>query len=200
MHDPVARRDHVHVLEGLGGPVDEVEAVGVAALLDLAVAVEGGRVGTVVLHRQRVVDDQLHRHHRVHLRRIAALLGDRVTQPGQVDQRGLAQDVVADHAGGEPREVQVAAALHQLAQVGVDPLRLGAADDVLGVHPRRVGQAVPGARLQAVHRLAGIEVVELGAGERLAVLGIHGGPGVARGSRAGGGHRAGQPVILPVAP
>jgi hypothetical protein len=34
VHDAVARRDHVHVLEGLLGPVDEVEAVFVAAIFD----------------------------------------------------------------------------------------------------------------------------------------------------------------------
>jgi hypothetical protein len=61
-----------------------------------------------------VVDDQLHRHHRVHLGRVAALLGNGVTQAGQVHQRGLAEDVVADHARREPREVALALAFDEL--------------------------------------------------------------------------------------
>jgi hypothetical protein len=47
------------------------------------------------------------------------LLGDGVAQAGEVDQRGLAEDVVADHAGREPREVEVALALDQLLQESV---------------------------------------------------------------------------------
>jgi hypothetical protein len=46
--------------------------------------------------------------------RVAALVGDGVAQAGQVHQRGLAEDVVAHHAGREPREVEVALALDQL--------------------------------------------------------------------------------------
>jgi hypothetical protein len=73
VHDAVARRDHVDVLERLLGPVDEVEAVFVATVFDGAVLLERLRVEATALHRQRVVDDQLHRHHRVDLRRVAAL-------------------------------------------------------------------------------------------------------------------------------
>ena len=107
VQDAVARRDHVDILEGLLGPVDEVEAVFVAAVLDRAVLVERVGVEAAALHRQRMVDHQLRRHHRVDLRRVAALQRDGVAQAGEVDQRGLAQDVVADHARREPRKVQV---------------------------------------------------------------------------------------------
>ena len=116
VHDAVARRDHVDVLERLLGPVDEVEAVFVATVFDRAVLRERVLVETAVLHGQRVVDDQLHRHDRIDLGRIAALLGDRVAQAGEVHQRGLAEDVVADHARREPREIQVALAFDQLLQ------------------------------------------------------------------------------------
>src|SRR5690606_35264521 len=94
VHDPVAVRDHLHVAEGVPGPLDEVEAVGVAAVLDRAVLLERLRVVAAALYRQRVVDDQLHRDDRIDLRRVAALVGDRVAQAGQVHQRGLAKDVV----------------------------------------------------------------------------------------------------------
>jgi hypothetical protein len=46
VHDAVARRDHVDVLERLLGPVDEVEAVFVAAVFDGAVLLERLRIET----------------------------------------------------------------------------------------------------------------------------------------------------------
>ncbi|MNM79463.1 hypothetical protein D3C81_913920 [compost metagenome] len=116
MHDAVARRNHIDVLEGQLGPVDEVEAVFVAAVFDGAVLGERIRIKTTAFNGQRVIDDQLHRHHGIDLRRITALLGDGVTQTGQIHQCGLAKDVVADHACGEPGEIQVALAFDQLLE------------------------------------------------------------------------------------
>ena len=175
MHDPVARRDHLDVLEGALRPLDEVEAVLVAPILDRAVLRERVRVEAAALHRQRMVDDQLHRHHRVDLRRIAALLGDRVAQAGQVDQRGLAEDVVADHARREPREVEVAPALDQLrAGIASSIAGIAAAHQVLGMHARGVGQRrsqAPGAIV--LDGGAGVEVVERGAGQVFAVSSVH---------------------------
>jgi hypothetical protein len=55
VHDAVAGRDHVDILEGLLGPVDEVEAVFVAAIFDGAVLLEGLRIEAAAFHRQRVV-------------------------------------------------------------------------------------------------------------------------------------------------
>lgn len=77
-----------------------------------------------------MVDDQLHRHHRIDLGRIAALIGDGVAQAGQVHQRGLAQDVVADHARREPGEVAFALAAGDLLQAFVQQRRLAAAHQV----------------------------------------------------------------------
>ena len=195
VHDPVARRDHLHVAERVPGPFDEVEAVGIAAVLDGAVL--GERIGIVAaaFHRQRVVDDQLHRHHRIDLGRVAALLGDGVAQAGQVDQRGLAEDVVADHAHREPGEIQVASALDELQQVVVQPGRIGAAHQVLGVHARGIGKRGPGAGAERFDRFAGVEPVQGRAGrgwagEGFAVSGVHGGgAGSWAGSRSarGGG-------------
>ncbi|MDP1007873.1 hypothetical protein Q6240_32495, partial [Klebsiella pneumoniae] len=74
-------------------------------------------VETTGFDGQGVVDDQLGRHHRVNLCRVATLLGDGVAQAGQVYQRRLAQDVVADHPHWEPGEVQVTLALDELAQI-----------------------------------------------------------------------------------
>ncbi len=116
VHDPVPGGDHVNVLECGLGPLDEVEAVLVAAVLDGAVLLEGVRVETGGFHGQGVVDDQLGRHHRVDLGRVPALLGDGITQAGQVHQRGLPEDVMADHTRRVPGEIQVALAVDQLLQ------------------------------------------------------------------------------------
>ncbi len=64
---------------------------------------------------------------------------------GQVDQRGLAKDVVADHARREPREIQVALALDQLLQRGGQRRRIAATHQVLGMHARGVRQLGVGA-------------------------------------------------------
>ncbi|MCY1543010.1 hypothetical protein D9M68_787970 [compost metagenome] len=93
-----------------------METVFVAAVFDGAVLGEGIGIEAAALHRQRVIDDQLHRHYRVDLGGVAALVGNGVAQAGQVHQRGLAQDVMAHHARGEPREIEVALAPDQLLQ------------------------------------------------------------------------------------
>ena len=173
MHDPVPRRDHLHVGEGALGPLDEVEAVFVAAVFDLAVLREGIGVEAAALHGQRMVDDELHGHHGVHLRRVAAFGRDRIAQAGQIDQRGLAQDVVAHHAHRIPRKVAVAPPLDELHQAFVEDGGLAFAHQVFGMHARRVGQRVPGAGAQRVDGGAGVDVVECGAGERCSVSWIH---------------------------
>src|SRR5690554_6856300 len=76
VHDAVTGGDHVDVLERGLGPFDEVETVLVAAILDGAVLLEGIRLEPGMLDRQRVVDDQLGRHHGVDLGRVTALLRD----------------------------------------------------------------------------------------------------------------------------
>ena len=134
---------------------------------------ESLRVETTTLDGQGVVDDQLHRHHRVDLGRVAAFVGNGVTQAGEVDQRGLAENVVAHHAGREPREVEVALALDQLAQRGIERSRIAAAHQVLGEHAGRVWQAVVGAGLDRLDRRAGIKVVQVGAWQVLAVCSVH---------------------------
>ncbi len=173
VHDAVARGHHLDVAEGLLGPVDEVEAVFVAAVFHRAVL--GERVGIVaaVFHRQRVVDDQLHRHHRVDLGGVAALVGDGVAQAGQVDQRGLAEDVMTDHARRIPRKVQVAAAFDQLLERVGQQHRIAAAHQILRVHARGIGQAVVGAGGDGVHGGARVEIVQAGALQGLAIGFVH---------------------------
>jgi len=115
------------------------------------------------------VHDQLHRHHRIHLGRIAAAVGDRVAQAGQVHQRGLAEDVVAHHACGKPREIPLPLALDKLLQRLGEDRRVAAAHQVLGQHARGVGQRVVGTGLDRIHGGARIEVVQRRTGKRLAM-------------------------------
>ncbi len=93
-----------------------MEPVFIAAVLDGAVLLERGLVEAGEFHRQRVIHDQLGRHYRIDLRRVTAGIGDGIAQAGQIDQGGLAENVMAHHAGREPREIQVLAALDQLPQ------------------------------------------------------------------------------------
>ncbi len=174
MHDPVARRNHVDVLERLLGPVDEVEPVFIAAVLDGAVLLERCLVEAGIFHCQRVIDDQLGRHHWIDLRRITAGIGDGIAQAGQIHQGGLAENVMADHACREPREIQILATLDQLAQRGLQRGRVAAAHQVFGQHARGVRQRGIGTGLDGIHGGTGIEIVQRGAGEILAVLSIHG--------------------------
>ena len=140
MHDPVARRDHIDVLECSLGPVDEMEPVFVSAIFDRAVFGKGIRVEAAALDGQRMIDDQLNRHHWIHLGRIAALICDRITQSGQIDQRSLAQDVVTDDPRRKPREVEIALALDELRKRGGEAGRIAFANEVFSQHTRGVGQ------------------------------------------------------------
>ena len=108
------------------------------------------------------------------MRRIAALGGDRVAQAGEVDERGLAENVVAHHARRKPREIEVALALDDLPERSGQRGRVAAAHEVLGQHARGVRQRVVGAGLDRVDRGARVEEIELGAGQGFAVCSVHG--------------------------
>ncbi|MNN47356.1 hypothetical protein D3C81_1617730 [compost metagenome] len=121
-----------------------------------------------------MVDDQLHRHHRVDLGRVTATVGDGVAQAGEVDQRGLAKDVVAHHAGREPGEVEVALALDQLAQRGIEAGRIAAAHQVFRQYAGGIRKTVIGAGLDRIDRRAGVEIIQASARQVLAKFTIHG--------------------------
>ncbi|MNE61599.1 hypothetical protein D3C80_1568260 [compost metagenome] len=150
-----------------------MEAILVAAILDDAVFLERLRVKAAALHGEGMVDDELHRHHRVDLGGISPLLGDGVAKARQVHQGGLTQDVVTHHARREPGEVAIALVVHYLAEVLAEDGRLAFANQVLGVDAGGVGKPVPGAGDDGVDRLPGVEVVQRRAGQGLAVLSVY---------------------------
>ena len=114
MHDAVTRRDHVHVFKRLFGPVNKVEAVFVTTIFNRTVFFKCLRIKATAFNSQRVIHDQLHRHDRIHFRRITTLLCNRITQTSEIDQRSLSENIVADHAGRKPGKVQIALAFNQL--------------------------------------------------------------------------------------
>ncbi len=164
VQDAIAWWDHVDVLERLLGPVDEIEAIFITTVFDRAILVERVGVEAAAFDGQRMVHHQLGRHDRVDQRRIAALGGNRVTQAGQVDQGGLAQDVVTHDARREPRKVQLALAFDKLAQRCVQRGRVAAAHQVFGQHTRGIRQLGVSAGRDGVNRGLCVEIIELGAG------------------------------------
>ena len=126
-----------------------------------------------VLHRQRMIHDQLGRHHRIDLRRIPAPGGNGVAQPGKVDQGRLAEDIVANDARRLPGEVKIPFTFDDLGQRVAQHFWRAAAHQVLGEYPRAVGQSVVGTRLNIVHCLTHIEVIQRRAWQGFAVIRIH---------------------------
>ena len=85
---------------------------------------------------------------------------------------------MAHHTHRKPREIDLALALDELAQVLVQLRRVGTAHQVFGVHAGGVRQAIPGAGLQGVNGLARIKVLQGRAGKGFAVGNVH--VGIAR--------------------
>ena len=148
------------VVEGALGPFDEVEAIVIATILDRTVFRECVFLEAGEFDGERVVDDQLHWHHRIHFGRITTHLRDRIAQTGEIDQRGLSENVVTDDARWEPRKIKVVPSRDQLCEIGVQLRRIGAAHQILGMHARRVRQLVPCPGREILHCCAGIEVVQ----------------------------------------
>ncbi len=169
MHDAVARGDDIDILERFLGPVDEIEPVGIAPILDRAILVERLAVEPGMFHGQAVIDDQLGRHDRIDLGRVAALIGDRIAQASQVDKSGQAQNIVTDDARGIPGKVAIAAPVGNLDQRVVKRCWIAAANQLFCQHARHIGQRVVNAGTQRLDRGARVEMIEIGAGQRLAV-------------------------------
>src|SRR5690606_41704371 len=108
-----------------------------------------------------MVDDQLGGHNGVDQGRVPTLGGNGITQAGEVDERGLAQNVVTDHARGKPGEIAVAPAFYQLQKRFAQYGRITASHEVFGVHARCVRQGVVSAGLDFLDSRTGVEVVEI---------------------------------------
>ena len=121
-----------------------------------------------------MIDDQLNRHHRIDQGGVASLIGDRITQSGQIDQCGLAQDVVTDNPRRKPRKVEIALAFDELRKRRGEGGRIALSNEIFGQHTRGVGQSVVGAGADGFNGCACVEILEAGAGQGGAVWGRHG--------------------------
>ena len=83
-----------------------------------------------------MVDDEVGRHQRVDLRRIAAQVGHRVAHRGEVDDRGHAGEVLEDDPGRHERHLRLAVATgsppgQELDVRRCDQVAAGMPEDVL---------------------------------------------------------------------
>ena len=173
VHDPVARRDDVHILERLLGPLDEVKAIFVAAILHRAVLLERLPIEAAKFDGQAMVYDELGWNNGVHLGWIAAFIGYGVAQAREIDECRLPQNVMTNDARRIPREIERALALGNLPQRFGQQRRIAAPDELLGKNPRHIGELVVSTRSDGIDRCARIEIGEVGAGKRLAKSIIH---------------------------
>ena len=127
MADAGSRRHHLEIVERVAAPLEELVALAVALIFELDVLFERLGIAELVDH-DAVVDDQVDRHQRIDLLRVAAELRHRVAHRGEVDHRRNAGEVLHQHprraildlAGDPPLLLPVD---HRLEVVAGDRLR-----------------------------------------------------------------------------
>ena len=172
MADAGAGRHDGEVVERRLAPFQEPVALGVAPVFDLDVLGEGLRRAELV-DDDRVVDDEVDRHERVDLARVAAEVLHRVAHGGKVDDGRHAGEVLHQHARRAEGDLLLGLAL--VVDPGRDRLDVGLGDgaavlvaqQVLEQHlhgerqPRDVRQAV---LLGVEERVHGVGLVPDGEG------------------------------------
>ena len=98
MADAGAGRHDAEIAEGLLAPFQELVALLVALVFELDIAGEGQRRAELV-DDDGMVDDEVDRHQRIDLLRIAAERGHGVAHRGEVDHRRNAGEILHQHAG-----------------------------------------------------------------------------------------------------
>ena len=172
VHNAVARRNHVHIFKCGFCPVDEVETVFVASVFDFAVFAEGIRIVTAAFNGQRVVNDKLGLHHRIHFGRIAAFFCNCIAQACQIHQRCLTQNIMTHHACRIPREVDFLFSLNQLAQPALQRRQVDfvcTVDQVLSQDTACVRQLVVRAWFDVFTRLTRVIIFQIRTGQSFAV-------------------------------
>ena len=115
VHDAVPGRYHIHITECRFAPLNKVETIFIAPRLNDLVVRHGIGVRAIMLHRQGVIDDQLGGHYRVDFSRVTALPGNGITQPGQVNQRRLAENIMTNDSGWIPGKILFTTTFNYLA-------------------------------------------------------------------------------------
>jgi hypothetical protein len=119
VNDARLRWDHLEVAEGVLAPTEEFVALAVSFVFELGVGRERPGV-TVVVHLDRVVDDQLTRDERIDLVRVAPQIGHRVAHRGQVNDGRHPGKVLEEHAGRAEPDLDVRLGLRVPLAQGLD--------------------------------------------------------------------------------
>ncbi len=145
MADAGAGRHDAEIIEGAGAPAQELVALLVARIFHLDIRSERHAVAEGV-HHHRMVDDQIDRHQRVDLGRIAAHGLHCVAHRGQIDHGRNAGKVLHQHARRAEGDLALGFMFgepggHGLDVGGLDRLAVLEAQQVLQQHLQREGQA-----------------------------------------------------------
>ena len=158
--DARVRRHGLEALERGLAPAQERVALPVA--LELLLGVDAERLGGAErVDLDRVVDHELDRHERVDRGRVAAHVGHRVAQRGEVDDARHAGEVLQDHPRGRERDLLGRLGLGVPGRERLDVLAADAdavlvAQQVLEQHLQREGQP-----RHVVGRLQRFEAIDL---------------------------------------
>ena len=145
MADAGAGRHDAEIAERLLAPFQELVALFVALVFELDIAGERQRRAEFV-DDDRMVDDQVDRHQRIDLLRIAAERGHGVAHRGQVDHGRHAGEVLHQHAGRAIGDLDAGRALvgqpagDRLDALLGDRAAVLVAQQVLEQHLHRIGQ------------------------------------------------------------
>ena len=143
--DAGAGRHDAEIAERLLAPFQEFVALLVALVFELDIAGEGHRRAELV-DDDRMVDDQIDRHQRVDLLRIAAERRHGVAHRGEVDHRRNAGEILHQHAGRAIGDLDAGRALvgqpagDRLDALLGDRAAVLVAQQVLEQHLHRIGQ------------------------------------------------------------
>ncbi len=114
MADAGAWRDDAEIVERFLAPAQEFVALAVALELDVDVLLE--RVGARIhVHHYRVIDDEIDRHQRIHLLRVASKFRDPVAHRREIDHGGNTGEILHKDARGTERHLLRGATLLQPA-------------------------------------------------------------------------------------
>ena len=115
MNDPRSGRHHAKIGQAVLRPSHKTVTLGIARKVQLAVEIHG--VGdAIVIDRDRMIDNQMHRDHRIDARRVAPARRHGIPHGGEISQGRRAGGVVHQHAQRIKRNLALEAALG-------DPLR-----------------------------------------------------------------------------
>ena len=115
MADTGTGRHHAEIVERLLRPFEEFVALAVLSVFLVDVLFDRIIVG-VIIHGHRVIADEIDRHQRIDLFRIAAQHLHGIAHGGEIDYRRHAGEILHQHARGAKRDFA-------LRSLGLEPLR-----------------------------------------------------------------------------